>query len=101
LRVATGREGTASSRYCAQTLEGVAMGHSSTVWALAYSPDGKYLASVSEDCTFKVWICGEKGGEPLYKLTATCTGEHDRAVYHVAWGANGIIATACGAVFID
>ena len=41
-------------------------------------------------------MCGESDGQPLYKLVSTSTGLHDRPVYGVAWGANGVIATACG-----
>ncbi len=31
------------------------IGHSSEVWSVALSPDGKYLASGSQDNTVKLW----------------------------------------------
>ncbi|KAJ7287001.1 WD40-repeat-containing domain protein [Mycena rebaudengoi] len=38
--------------FCIQTLTG----HTSTVWALAWAPDtSSYLASVSDDCTVRIW----------------------------------------------
>jgi WD40 repeat protein len=31
------------------------IGHSSFIWSIAFSPDGKYLASGSADNTVKLW----------------------------------------------
>lgn len=73
------------------------MGHDSTVWALAFSSDGKHLSSVSEDRTLRVWECGERDGEPFYRFVCAAQGEHGRPVYSVTWGDEGIIATGCGA----
>ncbi|KAK4677649.1 NACHT and WD40-domain containing NOD-like receptor 2 [Podospora pseudoanserina] len=36
---------------CRQTLEG----HSDSVYSVAFSPDSKWIASGSEDCTIKIW----------------------------------------------
>jgi WD40 repeat protein len=80
-----------------QTLEGTRLGHESTVWAVAFSPDGAHMASVSDDRTLKVWDCGVKDGEPLFRLAATASGSHSRAVFSVSWAAGGLIATGCGA----
>lgn len=73
------------------------MGHDSTVWSLSFSSDGRHLASVGEDRTLRVWECGERDGEPFYRFVCVEQGEHGRAVYSVAWGEDGIIATGCGA----
>ena len=39
-------------------------GHKSLVTALAFSPQGGYLASASNDCTVKVWDRTPAGSRP-------------------------------------
>jgi WD40 repeat protein len=56
--------------------------HSKAVYAVAYSPDGKQIASGSEDKTIKIWDA-ETG-----HLIKTLSG-HEGAVRSVVYGSNG------------
>lgn len=53
-------------------------GHSSIVWSVAWSPDGKMIASAGGDKTVQVWDAA--GGNPLYTYTG-----HTDSVYSLAW----------------
>lgn len=64
--------------YCFQTLSG----HGSTVWTLAFSPDGRYLASGSDDDTIRIW---ERVQEHKWEHVGTLEG-HERSVYSISWG---------------
>lgn len=57
-------------------------GHSNPARSVAFSPDGKRLASASEDCTIKIWNTGT-GKEVL-----TLKG-HSKAVVSVAFSPDG------------
>ncbi|KAG8774859.1 hypothetical protein FRC12_001790 [Ceratobasidium sp. 428] len=50
-----------------QTADKLAEGHHKEVTALAYSPDGAYIVSGSEDCTLRIWDVrtGRMVGQPL------------------------------------
>ena len=51
---------------CAQTLAGPGLGHSSTVWGVAFSRDGSHMVSCSDDQTLRVWACSfENPGDIL------------------------------------
>ena len=64
--------------FCFATLSG----HTSTVWSLAWSPDGRYLASASDDCTIRVW---KRIGDHEWVCVSILEG-HDRTIYGVSWG---------------
>ncbi|GCA84352.1 serine/threonine-protein kinase F [Microcystis aeruginosa NIES-2522] len=57
-------------------------GHSNVVWSVAYSPDGRYLASGSGDKTIKIWEVAT--GNELRTLTG-----HSRGVYSVVYSPDG------------
>ncbi|MDI6102325.1 hypothetical protein QLQ12_27275 [Actinoplanes sp. NEAU-A12] len=62
---------------------GTLMGHTGALWGVAFSPDGKRLASTSEDQTARLWdpATGQPVGSPL-------TG-HTGAVMSVAFSPDG------------
>ena len=63
--------------FCFTTLKG----HTSTVWSLAWAPDGRYLASASDDRTVRVW----KRVEEHNWICALVLEGHERTVYSVSW----------------
>jgi WD40 repeat protein len=63
--------------------------HIDTVNAISWSPDGKYIASGSDDKTVQVWY-SVTGGNPLVVYQ-----QHTDTVNSVAWSSNGnLIASA-------
>ena len=57
-------------------------GHSEVVRSVAYSPDGRYLASGSQDKTIKIWEVAT--GNELRTLTG-----HSETVFSVAYSPDG------------
>ena len=55
--------------------------HAASVQAVAYSPDGQYLATAEEDGNARIWAVGT--GEEVTRLT------HEGAVRAIAWSPDG------------
>lgn len=69
-------------------------GHNRGISDIAWSPDGKYLASASDDTTIAIWSLPDDPNsiiEPCRKLTG-----HASYVYCVGFGANGSILASGG-----
>lgn len=66
-------------------------GHTSTVWGLTFSPDGRSLASCSDDRSVMLWR--DATGEGGFVHSATVKEVHERAIYSIDWGSSGLIAT--------
>lgn len=75
-------------------------GHSSTVWASAFSPCGNYIASCSDDLSIKIWarfkrkdVKGEPGGafrigrteKEGWYCALTIKDAHERSIYSIDW----------------
>lgn len=71
---------TKDFQQCAQTLPG----HNLTVTNISFSPDGKYLLSVSRDRQFFLWeVINEDTGE--FKLIDNNTKAHNRIIWDCCW----------------
>eukprot|EP00878_Enallax_costatus_P024775 GHUV01026461.1.p1 GENE.GHUV01026461.1~~GHUV01026461.1.p1 ORF type:complete len:406 (+),score=78.94 GHUV01026461.1:109-1326(+) len=89
---------------CVQTLEGAAVGHTSTVWSVCFSADGTRLASVSDDLTLRVWNVSwsqDLPPTPHAVLAATISGHHKRTIFSVDWSREGVVATGDAANAIN
>jgi len=53
------------------------------VWSLAWAPNGRYLASASDDCTIRIW---KRTTEHEWECVLVLQ-DHGRTVYSVTWGA--------------
>lgn len=75
-------------------------GHTSTVWASSFSPDGSYIASCSDDLSVKIWarykrkdVKGEPGGafrvgrteKEGWYCALTISDLHERAIFSIDW----------------
>ncbi|RKP01349.1 hypothetical protein CXG81DRAFT_7916, partial [Caulochytrium protostelioides] len=90
--------------FCIATLQG----HTSTVWAIDFDPTGRYLASVSDDRSLRIWArtdapvataalgpgTSRYQPEPRWELLATFSDLHDGPIYSVAWSKTPAAASA-------
>nr|XP_002121169.1 probable cytosolic iron-sulfur protein assembly protein CIAO1 homolog [Ciona intestinalis] len=79
-------------------------GHSSTVWSVSWSKDGRRLVSGSDDKTIKVWQKYEpgnmegiatKGETPTWKCVCTLSGYFNQPIYCVTWCHQTDMIAAC------
>lgn len=69
-------------------------GHNESVWNLAWSPNGKALASASSDKVVRIWKKLEDSAP--YVCVALLDGVHSRTIRRVSWSPNGKILATCG-----
>lgn len=68
--------------------------HASTIWALDLTKNGKIMATVSDDCTTKIWAISDDGfGEDKgkYSLISTLSGYHTRSIYSCSWNSDDTV----------
>lgn len=63
-------------------------GHRDVINALAFSPTGRWLASVSKDTTVRIWDLSSLQGNRLTKPPLVLAG-HTEPIYDVAWSLDG------------
>jgi WD40 repeat protein len=52
------------------------MGHTSTVWSVAYSPDGRHIISGSNNSTIRIWDAETTAGvDSSLELRVCCLSE--------------------------
>ena len=96
----------AASREALRTLESVKLsgrlttlrGHHGQVWSVAFSPDGRTLASGGEDGTLRFWSVRkhQEVGQPQHAATNRVTAGGSPALMSVAYSRNGRVLVTAG-----
>ncbi|KAL5110339.1 hypothetical protein TcWFU_005047 [Taenia crassiceps] len=71
--------------------------HESTVWKAGFSPNGQFLASVSEDATIKLWHELPVETPSNWVCFKTLAGYHTGPVFGLSWTPCGQYLATCGA----
>lgn len=70
--------------------------HKDLVWLIAWSPDGKYIASGSFDTTLKIWTADTQETKLVVRSTKT-PAEADNYPWSLSWSTNNLLAVS----FVD
>ncbi len=71
------------------TLRHTLQGHADVVYRIAWSPDGKWLASPSRDKTIRIW-------DTVLGNVVRILAEHTDVVVSVAWSPDGRVLASAG-----